>query len=215
MLVKASILATALIAVTVGLSSVDFRELYNEMYPVNGLKRGVLGLCREAKPSFVRALRSDRENCYDSMPDPVELAIGWTRTSSRLAELNKMPSSIELAERILDEAAVQRRLGAPLPLFSGYVQTPAAPRPCTEAKAIATFADDNDLKAPSNNRLASDRLARRIAGTDEATLAALGLSPRGAKPGVVRYQELPIMPLNGAAAPTASQTAASGCKTPI
>ena len=41
MLVKASIAATALIFAVGSLSSIDFRELYDEMYPVNGLRRVV------------------------------------------------------------------------------------------------------------------------------------------------------------------------------
>src|SRR5436190_12156435 len=110
MLVKASIAGAALIGAAVSLISLDFRELYNEMYPVNGLRRDVLGLCHEAKPAFVRAVRRDRENCYDSMPHSVELAIGWVRTSSRLAALQKTPTAVELAERLMGEEAA-RRLG--------------------------------------------------------------------------------------------------------
>src|SRR5579884_3433874 len=103
MLVKACIAATALICAAVLLSAVDFRDLYNEMYPVNGLKRDVLGLCHQAQPTFIRAIRGDRVNCYDSMPDNVDLAIGWVRTSSRLAALSRKPTAMELAERLLAE----------------------------------------------------------------------------------------------------------------
>src|SRR5712691_5856664 len=102
MLVKASILATVLICAVVSLSRVDFRELYNEMYPVNGLRRDVLNLCHQTEPTFVRAIEADRVGCYDGMPDPVERAIGWVRTSTRLAAM-RHPSPVELAERLLAE----------------------------------------------------------------------------------------------------------------
>ena len=46
MLVKLGIAAAVLTYATVSLASVDYRELYNEMYPVNGLKRGVLEIGR-------------------------------------------------------------------------------------------------------------------------------------------------------------------------
>lgn len=201
MLVKASIAATALICTVVSLSSIDFRELYNEMYPVNGLRRDVLGLCHQVAPTFIRAVRSDREGCYDSMPDPVELAIGWVRTSSRLAAMRRTPSAVELAERLLVEAAAERRidrLGPPR--FTGYAAMPAAAvRPCEDrAMGLAAVAATTDLALAEPN----DRLARRIAGGEDTSLAALGLLPRDARhaPGVplAREPELPILSLGGA-----------------
>lgn len=210
MLVKASIAATALIVAAVSLSSVDFRALYNEMYPVNGLRRDVLGLCHQAEPTFVRAVRSNRDNCYDSMPDPVELAIGWVRTSSRLAAMRRTPSAVELAERLLVEAAAERRidrLGPPR--FTGYAAMPAsALRPCEDvAKGLAVAAATTDLALaepndrPANDRLANDRLARPIAGSEDTALAALGLAPRGVRraPGapLAREPELPVLSRQG------------------
>src|SRR5260370_4152094 len=109
MLVKASIFATVRICTVVGLSHIDFRELYNGMYPVNGLRRGVLNLCHQAEPTFVRAVESNRIGCYDSMPDPVELAIGWARTSTRLAAM-RHPTPVELAERLFAPPPTARRL---------------------------------------------------------------------------------------------------------
>ena len=99
MLVKASIAATVILVATLTAHTVNFRELYNEMYPVNGLKRDVLGLCHQAKATFVRAVRSDREGCYNSMPDSVETAIGWVRTTTRLTALKQGQTAVETAER--------------------------------------------------------------------------------------------------------------------
>src|SRR5260370_14453371 len=196
MLVKASIFATVLICVVVGLSRVDFRELYNEMYPVNGLGRGVLNLCHEAEPPFVRAVESDRIGCYDSMPDPVELAIGWVRTSTRLAAMRR-PTPVELAERLLLAAATDRRidrLGEKR--FTLYAMLPAASlRPCEDAaKGLLAAASTSDLVLASPD----DHLARRLAGADTPSLAALGLAPRARRAAATTPAGLPILSLGGA-----------------
>ena len=210
MLVKASILASAVLAVTVILTSVDFRELYNEMYPVNGLKRDVLTVCRQAKPSFIRAIKADREDCYDSMPDSVELAIGWIRTSSMLAEIAK-PTPVEAAEKALVQALKTGSLGV-VPQFTGFVAPAPAPvRPCPElAKALAPMGLPTNPKSGKPG----DRLAKRITGNDDAALAALGLrnAKAGGKIGTAsRAQDLPVLPLNGNTVPATASSA--DCKT--
>src|SRR6478672_10500287 len=140
MLVKSSILAVAVIAAVMGLSRVDYRDLYNEMYPANGLRRDVLNLCQDFKPTFVRALETDRIGCYDSMPDPVERAIGWVRTTTRLAAM-RHPTPVEQAEKLLVEATLRGREELPQPLqFTGYVAQPAAVRPC-KPTALALAAE--------------------------------------------------------------------------
>jgi len=221
MLVKASILATAIMVVGATLTSVDFRELYNEMYPVNGLKRDVLGVCHQAKPTFVRAIKADRENCYDSMPDSVEMAIGWVRTSSVLAELTNTPTAVELAERLLNEQMRNGRLGV-RPQYTGYVVTPVAvPAPCPRpANGLVPLAPS----ANSKLGVSDDRLTRRLGSNDEAAMAALGLAPHGAKPIIKpngkRVPELPALPLTGSSS-TDSLTGGvvpaadtAGCRTP-
>ncbi len=195
MLLKASIAAAALIVAAVGLSSIDYRELYNAMYPVNGLKRDVLNLCHEAQPTFVRAVASDRVGCYDSMPDNIELAIGWVRTTSRLAAMRQRQSPIEAAERLLAEAAMQGRAGLLGPRhFTGYVSVPVTPRPCV-ATTLASLAGVTAVTLGDSD----EHLARRIAKGDDLSLAALGLAPRGAQREPTRDQDLvlPDLPLGG------------------
>lgn len=203
MLVKASIAATAALVVAVSLSRVDYREQYNEMYPVDGLKRDTLGLCGEARASFIRALRSDRIACYDSMPDAIDLAIGWVRTADRLAAM-KPASAIELAERLLAEAEIRGGMLGP-PQFTGYVAAPPAVRPCV-ATALARVA-----AGPDSPLMESDaRLARRIARDGDAALAALGIAPRVGAPDAQREPALPILPLGGGAAIEPQPAAGAG-----
>jgi len=228
MLVKACIAATALICAAVLLSAVDFRDLYNEMYPVNGLKRDVLGLCHQAQPTFIRAIRGDRVNCYDSMPDNVELAIGWVRTSSRLAALSRKPTAMELAERLLAEPGIVQRLRAAGPTaLNGYLTTPAVIRPCADsAPVLAAAAATPALPLGDPDR----HLARELAAGGDAALAAIGLKPHRDK----AAPALPVLSLGATgageaageplAAPAAADTGglalvprtmAQGCKAPV
>jgi hypothetical protein len=195
MLVKAGIAACVLACAAVALSAIDFRQLYNEMYPVNGLRRDVLNLCHEAKPTFVRAIDADRTLCYDSMPDPVELAIGWVRTSSRLAAMHK-PTPVEIAERLLVVAIRERRLDrlGP-PQFSGYAMvTGGAAYACDDMKSPIQIA----AKSGPALALPDDGLMLRLARGDRAAMAALGLTPSGGGTAAARHPALPVLSLGGA-----------------
>jgi hypothetical protein len=191
MLVKASFAAGALICAAVAFSSVNFRQLYNEMYPVNGLRRDVLNLCHEAEPTFIRAIDADRIGCYDSMPDPVELAIGWVRTSSRLAAMHK-PTPVEVAERLLVAAIREHRLDRlGLPQFSGYAMvTGGAAYGCDDGKGATIVAAKSDLAGA----LPDDSLVLRLARGDRGAMAALGLRPPRNRPAAA----LPVLSLGGA-----------------
>src|SRR5579862_9455366 len=84
MLGRAGFVAIAVLSAGVGAHSLNPRELYNEMYPVETLKRDAFHICRDADPTFVRAVKVDREACYDSMPNAIELALGRIRTGGAL-----------------------------------------------------------------------------------------------------------------------------------
>ncbi|MGE5271431.1 MAG: hypothetical protein ACM3JG_17355 [Thiohalocapsa sp.] len=203
MLAKASLTAGAVLSAAVAFASIDFRQLYNEMYPVNGLRRDVLNLCHEAKPTFVRAIEADRVGCYDSMPDPVELAIGWVRTSSRLASMHQ-PTPVEVAERLLIAAIGERRLERLTPAqFTGYAMATggaAYPAPACEEGAgemrPAAPAAELALKLPG------ERLALRLAHGEDAASYGLG---RGIRPVAPAAAELPVLSLGGAGDSVAPQ----------
>lgn len=190
MLVKASLAAGALVCAAVMLSSIDFRQLYNEMYPVNGLRRDVLNLCHQAEPTFVRAVEADRVGCYDSMPDPVELAIGWVRTSSRLAAMHA-PTPVEVAEHLLVAAIREHRLDRLGPQFPSYAMvTGGAAYGCDDGKTTPAVAAKSDLALA----LPDDSLVLRLVRGDRALMAALGLGPSDRRPD----KTLPILSLGGA-----------------
>lgn len=234
MLVKLGIAAAVLTYATVSLASVDYRELYNEMYPVNGLKRGVLGLCQAAKPTFVRAIEQDRIDCYDSMPSAIERAIGWIRTSARLAAM-RAPTGVELAEKLMQQAELRQPFGL-LRFASNTVPAGGSSSACESAATqVAAAAAPKGLSSAQPNAhlanapLANEQLAQRIASGDEKLLAELGIAKPGARPDAKRSQELPVLPLVGSGAPTSNAAAApppglggsgpaplvaAGCRTP-
>lgn len=219
MLVKLGIVAAAVAYASVSLAAIDYRQLYNEMYPVNGLKRGVLGLCQAANPTFVRALEQDRIDCYDSMPSSIERAIGWVRTSARLAAM-RAPTGVELAEKLMRqaEARIQGMPGGTLLFGAARSQfaaaaTAEASAACETAMAGSAApgsdAGDAGLAESGDDRAATERLARRIAAGDKKLLAELGIAPgtprSGAKPG----GELPVLVLGGPGGPSIVKNAAA------
>jgi hypothetical protein len=205
MLVKLGIAAAVLTYATVSLASVDYRELYNEMYPANGLKRGVLGLCQAAKPTFVRAIEQDRVDCYDSMPSAIERAIGWIRTSARLAAM-RAPTGVELAEKLMQQAELRQPFGL-LRFASNTVPAGSGSSACESAATqVAAAAPKTLSPVQSNARLANaplenERLAQRIASGDEKLLAEIGVAKPGARADAKRSQELPVLPLDGSGVP--------------
>jgi hypothetical protein len=224
MWIKLGVAAAVATYATVSLASVDYRNLYNEMYPANGLKRDVLGLCQASKPTFVRAMEQDRVGCYDSMPNAIERAIGWVRTSARLAAL-RTPTGVELAEKLMQQAESRQRVGP-----GGVLQFTADPivvniaSPCEPP--VATAAATRELSTAAsgaslaNAPLASDQLAKWIAGGDPKLLAELGLA-KAANPDAKGDRELPVLPLvdqpaSGVASASANAAPPSaGCRTPI
>lgn len=195
MLVKASFAAGALICAAVTFYSVDFRQLYNEMYPVNGLRRDVLNLCHQAEPTFIRAIEVDRIGCYDGMPDPVDLAIGWIRTSDRLAAMHK-PTPVETAERLLIAAIEEHRLDrlGP-PQFSGYsMVTGGAAYACDGAKSPIQVV----AKADPALVLPDESLVLRLVRGDRVAMAALGLTSSAVASAGARRPRLPVLRLGGA-----------------
>jgi hypothetical protein len=84
MLGKVGFVAIVLVSAGVATHPLNPRELYNEMYPVETLKRDAFHICNDADPTFVRAVKVDREACYDSMPHAIELALGRIHANGAL-----------------------------------------------------------------------------------------------------------------------------------
>ena len=84
MIGRRGFIAIAVVSAFMGAHSLNPRELYNEMYPIETLKRDAFGICHAANPSFIRAFKDDRETCYDSMPNAIEVALGRVHPGAQL-----------------------------------------------------------------------------------------------------------------------------------
>jgi hypothetical protein len=173
MLVKASLAAAALIAAT-AICIVDWRDVYNEMYPVNALKRDAFGICHESDPTFIRARQIDREGCFDRMPNSIALAIGWVNTGRRTDHFIDHPGGFPSAEALLAglRALPTRRSGARQ--YAGEAQPD-----CVEAPRVVVPGAAWPSGAPPAPQ---DRLAGRARPADDPALVALGLAPAARRP---------------------------------
>lgn len=107
MIGKRGFIAIAVVSALMGAHSLNPHELYNEMYPVDTLKRDAFGICHAANPSFVRAFKDDRETCYDSMPNAIEVALGRVHPGAQVDASQLDPS--RQAELLIQLAAMPPR----------------------------------------------------------------------------------------------------------
>ena len=117
---KVGFVAVAVIAAVVGARSLNPRELYNEMYPVDTLKRDAFHICNDANPTFIRAVKVDRDACFNSMPHSIELALGWIHPDSALEKAALHDPSRE-AELLLEVTAIPPR--QPITVRRSYANT--------------------------------------------------------------------------------------------
>ena len=170
MLGKAGLVALAMTPVFGATHTADLRELYNEMYPVNALKRDAFNLCHESDAMFVRALQADRESCYDRMPHNIALAIGRVRPGTELSALS--PNLDEPARAALFLAQI-----ANLPIRQ-HIQRPQQVAVLAEAETLAGSPSCGSLAAAvTRGTHQAGALATAAAAhgptLDEAAFAAL------------------------------------------
>ena len=191
MLGKASLAAIAVIAAALGATSVNPRQLYNEMYPVETLKRDAFHICRDADPTFIRAVKVDREACYDSMPHMIAVALGRVRPSAALAVAALLDPSRQ-AELLLTLAAMPPRQPVTVPRsFDNITWMRALSKPCDgQAPAIASRAPTPPGRARGST----------IEAAAVANLPAM--PPHAARAGANRPAALPVIPLAHDAPPS-------------
>jgi hypothetical protein len=197
---RAWLLLAAAAIVFVGTQTLHPRELYNQMYPVETLKRDTFRLCSDADPAFIRAVRSDREACYNSMPHAIAVALGRVRPdSAAIAALLDPAHQIEL----------QRALAAMRPR-----QPLTTPRSYDNAAWLRSLAAGCADKAPAPAVAYSGPVASAGGQPGDATLDSTMLRnlpplPHAAKAGVAAPQDVPILSLSRGGAVTAASPPAA------
>ena len=189
MLGKVGIAAAAVISAAIGAATIDPRELYNEMYPVEAVKRDAFHICHESDRTFIRAVKMDREACFDSMPHMIAIALGRVRPSAALALTTLLDPSRQ-AELLLALAAMPQRQPITVPRSFANTAWLRALSPGCEDKSAAA--------APSGAPGPTAAGNARTAALDSTIRGNLPPLPRAAKPGATRQEPLPVIPLTGA-----------------
>ncbi|HTW50299.1 MAG TPA: hypothetical protein VME45_00190 [Stellaceae bacterium] len=185
---RLSFVATALIFAAVGAHSLNPRQLYREMYPLEPVKQSAFQICDQADPTFIRAIGSEREACYEKMPHVMAVAMGRVKPADTVTMESMIDPSRE-AKLLLALAAMppQQPITEPR-LFSNTAWVRALIPTC-----------DAKPNLPAMAYTASDGLppaagAGRAAALDSVR-AKLPLLPQPAQPGTMLRSPLPPIAL--------------------
>ncbi|HTZ37525.1 MAG TPA: hypothetical protein VMB84_15950 [Stellaceae bacterium] len=198
MLRKTAVVAIALASAVVGAHSLNPRELYNEMYPVETLKRDAFHICDEADPTFVRAVRADRDACYQSMPHAIAVALGLKRPGGALSMAALLDPSHQ-AEFLMTLAGIPPRQPVTAPRsFANTAWVRALSPTCEERRPLpaVAYAAPSALPPPAGKG--------RAAALDSVILGNLPPMPRPAQARIGARQAaaaVPVLPLTAVAPP--------------
>jgi len=201
MLGKIGIAALAVLPIFGATHTTDLRQLYNEMYPVNGLTRDAFNLCHESDATFVRALDTDREHCLDEMPHSFAVAIGHIRPDSQVAALGSEDAALKAAFALAAESALPIREPRPGSTRSAAaLALPGTAQDCGNAGPGA-------MTLPAALRSASATHSQSGSAVDDLTVTRLERSRPG-EPAAA----LSLLPLDAAMA--ASKPISAACPAP-
>jgi hypothetical protein len=175
MIGRAGFIAVAVVSVVIGAHSLNPRELYNEMYPVETLKRDTFRICHAADPTFIRAVKVDREACYDSMPNAIEVALGRARAGGAVTVASLLDPSRQ-AELLIQLAAMPPRQPITMPRSFANAASVNALSPCAKDGRPAPVA-----AAPGTPGLAPSPGLGRAATLDTTVLSNLPPIPHPAQ----------------------------------
>lgn len=151
----AVIAVTAVVFAAIGAYSINPRELYHQMYPLEPVKQNAFQICDASDPTFIRAVRSDREACYNKMPHVMAVAMGRVKPETALS-MNALIDPAREAQLILTLASLppQQPVTAPR-LFSNTAWVRALTPPCDGKPASAlAYTDTKPLPPPSGRTAA-------------------------------------------------------------
>ena len=178
---KTGVAAVALIFAAIGAHTLKPRELFHEMYPLEPVKQDAFRICDDTDPTFVRAVGSDREACYNKMPHVMAVAMGRIKPGGALSTQALSDPSRE-AELLMTLAAMPPRQPITVPrLFSNTAWVRALSPSC--AVNIAPGA----LPPPPGTG--------RAAALDSVIGKNLPLPPRGIQPTAPQHSQLPVIML--------------------
>lgn len=189
--------AIALIFAAIGAHSLNPRELYNEMYPLEPVKQNAFHICDEADPTFVRAVGVEREACYNKMPHIMAVAMGRVRPGGALT-MQALTDPSREAELLMTLAAMPPRQPITAPRsFSNTAWVRALSAPCDDKRALpaVSYSSPSDLPPLPG--------AGRAAALDSVIRGNLPPLPRAVQGGIARRDPLPVITLGPSGFPAA------------
>lgn len=189
------IIATALIFAAIGAHSLNPRELYHEMYPLEPVKQDAFHICDEVDPTFVRAVGAEREACYNKMPHIMAVAMGRVKPGGALS-MEALTDPSREAELLLALASMPPQQPITQPrLFSNTAWVHALSPACDAAPILPALAYSGPTGLPAAAG------AGRAAALDSVIRGNLPALPRPAQPGSAPRNPLPVISLGSGAPP--------------
>jgi hypothetical protein len=190
---RLTIIATALVFGAIGAHSLNPRELYHEMYPLEPVKQDAFQICDQADPTFIRAVGSEREACYNKMPHVMAVAMGRVKPVGAVS-MDALTDPSREAALLLTLASMPPQQPITTPRSFSNIAWLHALAPACDAKPeqpALTYTAPNGLPpTPGGGRAAA------LDGVDRGSLPAL---PRPMQPGSVQRQPAPVIALTPAA----------------
>ena len=155
---------TAVVFAAMAAYSINPRELYHQMYPLEPVKQNAFQICDASDPTFIRAVGSDREACYNKMPHVMALAMGRVKPESALS-MNALIDPAREAQLILTLASLppQQPVTAPR-LFSNTAWVRALTPPCDGKPVAPAIAYSAPMSPPSPGGVRAAALNGAIRG---------------------------------------------------
>src|SRR5215472_12544585 len=146
---KAGFVVIAMIFAAIGARSFSPRELFHEMYPLEPVRQDAFRICDEADPTFVRAVGSEREACYNKMPHIMAVAMGRIKPGGALS-MQALTDPSREAELLMTLAAMPLRQPVTSPRsFSNTAWVRALTSPCDDKRPVsAAYAEPGVLPPP-------------------------------------------------------------------
>jgi hypothetical protein len=185
---KVGFVVIALAAAVVGAHSLNPRELYHEMYPLEPVKRHAFNICDEADPTFIRAVGTSREACYSSMPHVMKVAMGFVVPGDTLS-MQALTDPSREAEMLMTLAAMPPRQPITEPRLFSNTAWVRALSPCDDKRAVPPVS----YTAPGGLPPAPG--GGRAAALDSAIRNNLPPLPHPPQAGIARQEPLPVIPL--------------------
>ncbi len=187
---QAVVVVTAALFAALGAYSIHPRELYHQMYPLEPVKQNAFQICDESDPTFIRAVGSDREACYNKMPHVMAVAMGRVKPESSLS-MDALVDPAREAQLILALASLppQQPITEPR-LFSNTAWVSAPIQPCDGKPTVSAIAYTDTKALPPAPGVG------RAAALDSAIRDNLPPLPHPAAPAAAAQPDpLPIIAL--------------------